>query len=112
MNSSIKSHGKTFPFVDLTKENKEFKKSTTSKIHTKECMVVKTTFCKGHHQEKAKKRRRPKSISMEGRQLPSLNELEAKVYSFQDSDVSMIFDEFLAKKVIDLPESKRPKEIN
>jgi len=37
-----------------------------------------------------------------------LKELEAKVYPFTYSDIPMILDELIAKKVIDLPESKRP----
>ena len=41
-----------------------------------------------------------------------MKELEAKVYPFPDADVPMIFEEMLAKKFIDLPESKRPGEIN
>ena len=41
-----------------------------------------------------------------------MKELEVKVYQFLNSDVPMILDELLAKKVIDLPESKRLEEIN
>ena len=41
-----------------------------------------------------------------------MKELKAKVYPFLDADVPMILEELLAKKGIDLPESKRPKEIN
>lgn len=41
-----------------------------------------------------------------------MKELEVKVYRFLNLDVPMILDELLAKKVIDLPKSKRLKEIN
>ncbi|KAH0769601.1 hypothetical protein KY290_013582 [Solanum tuberosum] len=38
--------------------------------------------------------------------------LQAKEYPFPDSDIPAILDELLTKKVIALPESKRPKESN
>ena len=41
-----------------------------------------------------------------------MKELKAKVYPFLDADVPMILEELLTKKVINLPESKRPEEIN
>ncbi|KAH0658321.1 hypothetical protein KY289_027069 [Solanum tuberosum] len=42
----------------------------------------------------------------------TLKELQAKEYPFPDSDIPTILDELLTKKVIALPESKRPKESN
>ena len=42
----------------------------------------------------------------------TLNELQEKKYLFLDSDVPVILDELLTKKVIALPESKRPEESN
>ncbi|KAG5591245.1 hypothetical protein H5410_041759 [Solanum commersonii] len=54
----------------------------------------------------------PKSISKEGEATSNLEGVRAKVYPFTYSDVPMIVDELLAKKVINLPESKRPEEIN
>ena len=41
---------------------------------------------------------------------PTLKELEAKKYPFPDSDLSSMLDDLLAKKIIELPESKRPRE--
>ncbi|KAL0461132.1 UNVERIFIED_CONTAM: hypothetical protein Slati_0000800 [Sesamum latifolium] len=41
---------------------------------------------------------------------PTLKELQEKVYPFPDSDVPYIFDELLERKLIELPESKRPDE--
>ncbi|KAH0761272.1 hypothetical protein KY290_017345 [Solanum tuberosum] len=112
MELSITSHGKTSPFADLTKEKKEFKNGMTSKIQTKEYMAVKTTSVKVTTKSKLKEEEAPSQYPREERQRPTLKELEAKVYPFPDSDVPMILDELLAKKVIDLPESKRPEEIN
>ncbi|KAH0781230.1 hypothetical protein KY290_000828 [Solanum tuberosum] len=83
MELTITNHWKASPFADLTKEKKEFRKGGS-----------------------------PKSISKGGEVTSNLEGVEAKVYPFPDSDVPMILDELLAKKVIDLPESKRPEEIN
>ncbi|KAH0706244.1 hypothetical protein KY285_010749 [Solanum tuberosum] len=113
MELSISSHGKASPFAaDLTKEKKEFKKGMTSKIQTKESMAVKATSVKVTTKSKLKEEEAPSQYPREERRRPTLKELEAKVYPFPDSDVPMILDELLAKKVIDLPESKRPEEIN
>ncbi|OIT29925.1 hypothetical protein A4A49_51406 [Nicotiana attenuata] len=91
---SIASHGKLSPFAD----QKEFKKNVASKNQTKESVAVKATPVKVTTKQKEKRR-------------PTLKELKAKVYPFPDSDVPTILDEQLDKKVIDLPESKRPEEI-
>ena len=42
----------------------------------------------------------------------TLKELQAKEYLFPDSEVPAILDELLTKKVIVIPESKRPEESN
>lgn len=42
----------------------------------------------------------------------SLKERKSVKYSFDDDDVDSIFDELLAAKVVKLPESKRPAEVN
>ncbi|KAK4724405.1 hypothetical protein R3W88_027184 [Solanum pinnatisectum] len=84
----------------------------TLKIQTNESMAVKATFVKVTTKKKLKEEEFPSQYLKEQRRRPTLKELEAKVYLFPDSNVSMILDELLAKKVIDLPESKRPEEIN
>ncbi|KAG5586116.1 hypothetical protein H5410_046550 [Solanum commersonii] len=109
---STASHGKASHFADLRKEKKEFKKGMTSKIQTKESMAVKATFVKVTAKKKLKEEEALSQYLKEERQRPTLKELEAKVYPFPDSDVPIILDELLAKKVIDLPKSKRPEEIN
>ncbi|KAM1037887.1 hypothetical protein ACFX13_033378 [Malus domestica] len=42
----------------------------------------------------------------------TLKELEEKTYPFPDSDVVAMLDDLLNKKVIGLPEYRRPKEMN
>ncbi|KAL0345813.1 UNVERIFIED_CONTAM: hypothetical protein Sradi_4412600 [Sesamum radiatum] len=44
------------------------------------------------------------------RRRPTFKELQEKEYPFPDSDVPYIFDELLERKLIELPESKRPDE--
>ncbi|KAM1301885.1 hypothetical protein ACFX2H_012865 [Malus domestica] len=41
-----------------------------------------------------------------------LKELEEKTYPFPDSDVAAMLEDLLDKKVIDLPECRRPEEMN
>ncbi|KAG5615097.1 hypothetical protein H5410_014921 [Solanum commersonii] len=71
-------------------------------------MVVKATSVKVTTKKKLKEEKAPSQYLKEERRRPTLKELEAKVYLFPYSNVPMILDEFLAKKVIDHPESKRP----
>ncbi|KAM2250857.1 hypothetical protein ACFX1S_005566 [Malus domestica] len=42
----------------------------------------------------------------------TLKELEEKIYPFPDSDVVAMLDDLLDKKVISLPECRRPEEMN
>ncbi|KAH9622222.1 hypothetical protein KSS87_023701, partial [Heliosperma pusillum] len=46
------------------------------------------------------------------RDKPTLKELQSKKYPFPDSDLSGMLDDFLEKKVIQFPESKRPDQAN
>ncbi|KAH7840740.1 hypothetical protein Vadar_020967 [Vaccinium darrowii] len=41
-----------------------------------------------------------------------LKEMQEKVYPFPDSEVSLMFDQLISLKLIDLPEMKRPEEAN
>ncbi|XP_021727461.1 uncharacterized protein LOC110694603 [Chenopodium quinoa] len=45
------------------------------------------------------------------REEPTLKELQEKKYPFPDSDSSGMLDDLLEKKIIELPESKRPKKM-
>ncbi|KAK4706253.1 hypothetical protein R3W88_034198 [Solanum pinnatisectum] len=75
-------------------------------------MAMKVTSVKVTTKKKLKEEEAPSQYLKEERRRPALKELKAKVYPFSDSDVPIILDELLAKKVIDLPESKRPEQIN
>ncbi|KAI5342011.1 hypothetical protein L3X38_009886 [Prunus dulcis] len=48
----------------------------------------------------------------EDRRRRTLKELEEKTYPFPDSDVAGMLEDLLEKKVIELPECKRPEEMN
>lgn len=69
--------------------------------------MVKSTSVKFTTKNKLKEKKASIQYPMEERWRPTLKELEVKVYAFQNLDVPMILDEFLANKVIYLPESKR-----
>ncbi|OIT19444.1 hypothetical protein A4A49_55051, partial [Nicotiana attenuata] len=96
--------------VFTSQKTAEFKKNVASKHQTKESMAVKATSVKVTTKKKVKEDKTPSQYPKEEKRRPTLKELEAKVYPFPDSDVPTILDELLDKKVIDLPESKRPEE--
>lgn len=75
-------------------------------------MAVKATSVKVTTKQKVKKAKTLRHYLREEKCHLTLKELETKAYPFPDSDVPTIPDELLAKKVIVLPESKRPEEIN
>ncbi|KAH0712145.1 hypothetical protein KY289_008104 [Solanum tuberosum] len=75
-------------------------------------MVVKATSIKFTTKKKLKEEEAPSQYPREERRRPTLKELEATVYPFPNSDVPLILDELLAKKIVDLLESKRHEEIN
>uniref|UniRef100_M1DS04 Uncharacterized protein n=1 Tax=Solanum tuberosum TaxID=4113 RepID=M1DS04_SOLTU len=75
-------------------------------------MVVKATSIKFTTKKKLKEEEAPSQYPNEERRRPTLKELEATVYPFPNSDVPLILDELLAKKIIDLHESKRHEENN
>ncbi|KAH0712143.1 hypothetical protein KY289_008102 [Solanum tuberosum] len=99
-------------FADLIKEKKDFRKGMTSKSQTKESIAVKASSIKVTTKSELKEEEAPSQYPKEERWRPTLKELDAKVYPFPNLDVPMILDKFLAKKVTDLPASKRPEEIN
>ena len=111
MDLSIATHGKTSFFVNLTKQ-KMFRKGMTSKTQTKEPMEVKATSVKVTTKSKLKQEEPPSQYPREERQRPTLKKLHPKVYPIPDANVPMILEELLANKVIDLPKSKRPEQIN
>ena len=46
-----------------------------------------------------------------GKKCPTLKELQERKYPFPDSDLSGMLDDLLEKGIIELPPSKRPKEV-
>ena len=62
----------------------------TSKIQTKESMVVNTTSVKVTMKSKLKEEEAPSQYPREERRRPTLKELEAKIYPFPDADVPII----------------------
>ncbi|KAL9224851.1 hypothetical protein vseg_000846 [Gypsophila vaccaria] len=74
-----------------------------SKITSKQTMVVNTSY------SPFKVYPKPKDSSHD---RPTLKELQAKKYPFPDSDLSGMLDDLLEKKVIQLPEPKRPEQVN
>ena len=61
---------------------------------------------------KAKEIKRDEPSRTQDRFKNTLRELEQKTYPFPDSDMAAMLDDLLEKKVIELPECKRPEEMN
>ncbi|PIN26509.1 hypothetical protein CDL12_00732 [Handroanthus impetiginosus] len=110
MELSIANHKIGFPVDDQKKDRKDSRRNEKSnKASIKESMAIKTTTVKipsnNKKVEKVEERRVPSE-----RRRPTLKEMQEKEYPFPDSDVPHIFDELLARKLIELPEPKRPEE--
>ena len=85
----------------------------------KEAVTINNTHVKTSHatvkissKNKAKEIKRGEPSRTQDRYKNTLRELEQKTYLFPDSDVAAMLEDLLEKKVIDLPECRRPKEIN
>ncbi|KAM1728409.1 hypothetical protein ACFX12_018912 [Malus domestica] len=76
---------------------------------TKEAMTVNTAPVKISTRGKAIQTEAFRDQEMRRR---TLKELEEKIYPFPDSDVVAMLDDLLDKKVISLPECRRPEEMN
>ncbi|XP_012837904.1 PREDICTED: uncharacterized protein LOC105958447 [Erythranthe guttata] len=110
MELSIANHKSALPLDGQKGERKDFKRNEKfSKTSTKESMAIKAVGLKipsKNEDDKTGEHR----ISND-RRRPTLKEIQEKEYPFPESDVSHIFDELLARKLIDLPEPKRPEEV-
>ncbi|KAM1111747.1 hypothetical protein ACFX2B_044082 [Malus domestica] len=110
MELSIAHHGKKEPIsdykIDKVLETKVEKVAWKS---TKEAMTVNTTPVKIPTRGKAIQTEAFRDQEMRRR---TLKELEEKTYPFPDSDVVAMLEDLLEKKVIGLPECRRPKEMN
>jgi hypothetical protein len=111
MEISIANHGGKNPQIPDKPNDKDVKKVEKSfKGTNKNSMVVTTAPVKISVKDKKKgdqKETRPRE--KDGR--PSLKELQERKYPFPDSDVPGMLEDLLEKKVIQLPECKRPEEM-
>ncbi|KAM1802469.1 hypothetical protein TB2_033171 [Malus domestica] len=110
MELSIAHHGKKEPIADYKND-----KVLGTKVEkaawkpTKEAMTVNTSPVKISTRGKAIQTEAFRDQEMRRR---TLKELEEKTYPFPDSDVVAMLDDLLDKKVINLPECRRPEEMN
>ncbi|KAM2675582.1 hypothetical protein EV1_002329 [Malus domestica] len=127
MELSIANHGKNEPITHF-KKDKVFAPSVdkTGKKPAKETFTVNTTPIKTpsapikttsapikiSSKTKAKETKRSEPPRTQDKYKNTLRELEQKTYPFPDSDVDAMLDDLLEKKVIELPECKRPEEMN
>ncbi|KAM2549785.1 hypothetical protein FF1_014875 [Malus domestica] len=110
MELSIAHHGKKEPIADY-KNNKvlETKVEKATWKSTKEAMTVNTAPVKIPARGKAIQ---TEAFRDQEIRKHTLKELEEKTYPFPDSDVVAMLDDLLDKKVISLPECKRPEEMS
>ncbi|KAM1796743.1 hypothetical protein ACFX11_036950 [Malus domestica] len=110
MELSIAHHGKKEPIADYKNDKvlgPKVEKATWKS--TKEAMTVNTAPVKIPTRGKAIQNEAFHDQEMRRR---TLKELEEKTYPFPDSDVVAMLDDLLDKKVISLPECRRPEEMN
>ncbi|KAL0458510.1 UNVERIFIED_CONTAM: hypothetical protein Slati_0478200 [Sesamum latifolium] len=111
MELSIANHKTVFSIDDQRKNKKDLKRSEKfTKPNTKESMAIKTAPIKISSNDRKKPKKPEDQRVTNDRRRPTLKELQEKEYPFPDSDVSYIFDELFERKLIELPESKRPNE--
>ncbi|KAM1084578.1 hypothetical protein ACFX2I_022778 [Malus domestica] len=110
MELSIAHHGKKEPITDY-KNDKVLgpKLEKTAWKPTKEAMTVNTAPVKIPTRGKAIQTEAFRDQEMRRR---TLKELEERTYPFPDSDVVVMLEDLLEKKVIGLPECKRPEKMN
>ncbi|PIM97563.1 hypothetical protein CDL12_29966 [Handroanthus impetiginosus] len=110
MELSMANHGAELPIEEKKKDKKDFKKSEKNmKTSIKESMVVKAATVKFPTIEKKNNDKVENQDASSGKR--TLKEMQEKEYLFPDSDVPHIFDELLARKLIELPQPKRPEEV-
>ncbi|KAM1188371.1 hypothetical protein ACFX13_024996 [Malus domestica] len=120
MELSIANHGKKEPIIDF-KKDKVFSPNVdkTGKKPPNEAFTVNTrpiktssASIKISSKTKAKEIKKGEPSCTQDRYKSTLMELEQKVYLFPDSNMDAMLDDLLEKKVIELPECKRPEEMN
>ncbi|KAM2501699.1 hypothetical protein ACFX1W_032348 [Malus domestica] len=120
MELSTANHRKKEAITDF-KKNKVFASNIdkTGKKPAKESFTVNTYPIKTSSapikislKNKVKEIKKGEHLFTQDRYKNTLRELEQKEYPFPDSDMAAMLDDLLQKKVIELPECKRPKEMN
>ncbi|KAM1054793.1 hypothetical protein ACFX2C_002110 [Malus domestica] len=119
MELSIAHHGKNEPITDF-KRDKVFtsRADNHGKKPAKEAFTTNTTPIKTSSApvkisfNKAREIKKGEPSHTQDRYKNTLRELEQKVYPFPDSNMDAMLDDLLEKKVIELPECKRPEEMN
>ncbi|KAM1520042.1 hypothetical protein ACFX1Z_022779 [Malus domestica] len=113
MELSIAYHGKKEPITNFNKD-KMFAPNLdkTRKKPAKEAFTVNAAPIKISSKTKANEIKRGEPPRTQDRYKNTLRELDQKAYLFPDSDMDAMLDNLLEKKVIELPEWKRPKEMN
>ncbi|KAM1216793.1 hypothetical protein TB2_012869 [Malus domestica] len=110
MELSITHHGKKEPIANYKNDKVlETKVKKAAWKSTREAMTVNTTPVKIPTQGKAIQAEAFRDQEMRRR---TLKELEERTYPFPDSDVVAMLEDLLEKKVIGLPECRRPEEMN
>ncbi|KAM1467302.1 hypothetical protein ACFX2I_032421 [Malus domestica] len=110
MELSIAHHGKNEPIADYKNDKiLETKMEKVTGKSTKEAMRVNTAPVKIPTRGNAIQAEAFRNQEMRRR---TLKELDEKTYPFPDSDVVAMLEDLLEKKVIGLPECRRPEEMN
>ena len=120
MELSIANHSKKEPITDFKKDNVFTPKvDKTRKKLVEEAFIVNVTLIKPSSapakissKNKAKEMKRGEPFCTQDRYENTLRELEQKTYPFPDSDVAAMLDDFLEKKVIELPKYKLHEGMN
>ena len=111
MELNIANHGaKKDIIIDQQRERHNGKASDKNSIKPiQESMTVNATPIKISARDKKKKVKETRPTQENERCWFTLKKLEEKKYHFHDSDVPSMLEDLLQKKVIELPECKRPE---
>ncbi|KAM1299015.1 hypothetical protein ACFX2F_025755 [Malus domestica] len=120
MELSIANHGKKEPITDFKKDKvyspnvDKTGKKPPNEAFTVNTEPIKTSSApiKISSKTKAREIKRGELPRTPDRYKNTLKESEQKAYPFPDSNMDAMLDDLLQKKVIELPECKRPEEMN
>ncbi|XP_075658812.1 uncharacterized protein LOC142628645 [Castanea sativa] len=114
MKLSISCHGNMKPPVpEEMKERREIKKNDrNTKSNVKDSMNINPALVKISTGNVKANEKRPEGGQRREMRRSSLKEWEQKVYPFLDADMPEMLEQLLKLKLIELPECKRPEEID